>query len=107
MENDRKAGNISKIKIWVALTILFIIVVYSIMYNISSKNALKNSSLIKATITEFGPSKGNTVMYVKYLFNGRQIQNHISVHVDTFKVGETILLKVSNEHPDEYIELVR
>jgi len=96
-----------KVSPWIIIGFVLLIFGFGAWYQMRGNKALKNFSVVEAEITAKGASRGSSIIFVKYDFNGRHIENSFDVIVDTFKVRQKLLLKVSNEYPDTYIDLAK
>ncbi|OCX51040.1 hypothetical protein BEL04_20195 [Mucilaginibacter sp. PPCGB 2223] len=106
MNSNSNERRNNRLNLGFGVAFIVFVISYWIWHEIDERSALKNSSLVNAKLIRYIPSRGNRILEVEYNFNGKLIENQISVRVDTFKVGEALLLEVSNEHPDEYAVIV-
>ena len=88
-----------KASLWIMIGFFLLFFGFCIWYQMNTKNALKNVTIVKADITGKGASRGSSIIFVKYIFNGRSFENSFAAVIDTFKVGQTISLKVSKRPP--------
>jgi len=95
----------SKIYKWILIGGFSLVIIYGIYCQITSNSALNDATVLKAKVTETNPVRGGAEIYVEYTFKGALIKNHLTLVNDTFEVGQTILLKVSNQYPRKYIGL--
>jgi len=82
-------------------------IIYQVVTDRNSEEALKNSRFIEGKITSILPGRGLSTVYVEFLFGNRTIDDDFAVQVDTFKTGDKVLLQVSNEHPDKYLKYIK
>lgn len=93
---------------WGLMLLPFILVaIYAIFHQINENSALKDASVVKAKIIDITGGRNVSTLYLNYYFNGAFVKKELSVAVDTFKVGDTILLKVSNKYHNDYYELMK
>jgi hypothetical protein len=93
-----------KVPLWIIISFVLAFFGFCLWYQTNTNNALKNSTIVKADITGKGASRGSSIIFVKYIFDGRHFENSFDAIIDTFKVGQTILMKVSNDPPGAYAE---
>ncbi|TFF33351.1 hypothetical protein [Mucilaginibacter psychrotolerans] len=94
-----------KILIYIGIILMIMgCVIYDLFNRRNAEIALKNSDTVVAIVREIGPGRGNSTIYVDYVYAGQNLNSNFSVSVDTFKIGEKLLLKVSKGSPSRYIE---
>jgi hypothetical protein len=100
----KKLGSIT------VLTCLGLIVLSLIFFGTIDHNkrveALKNSDSVAALITKITPGRDQAMVEVKYTYKGTAREAEFVIAIDSFKIGDKILLKVSKAYPEKYVDVV-
>ncbi|WP_295794616.1 hypothetical protein [Mucilaginibacter sp.] len=91
----------------IMVILLFAGLVYGIINNINAKRELRFYEYVDATVIERDAGRSHSNIYVEFVYKRKRIQSEFSTQVDTFKLGQKVLLKVSKRYPDKFIQFIR
>lgn len=100
MRNDR-------LRAILVITFIAVFAICGIIHSIYVDKALKNSTLVEATILEVLPARSATNLLVEYVYNHQRYTGKVQITEGDFKRREHVIISVANEHPEDYIVFVR
>jgi len=94
-----------------AIIILVLIIVLGIVYKLNQikkrTEALKNSTIVIATIKDIGGGRGTFNVKVEYNYNGKNLESEINTYnLDSLKRNVRVNLLISKQYPEEYIKYI-
>ena len=69
--------------------------------------ALKDSTIVIATVKDVSGGRGAFTIDVDYNYNGKGISSNFGIYnIDSLKAGKKIRIFISKEYPDKYIQYI-
>jgi len=100
----------NKKALYIISAIFVIFLMYKIYYNHVLSKAIENSAIIIGKVELIENTRGATFVHVKYQFNGKIIHGIFDTYnretLDSLKNHTSVILRVSKEYPEKYIEYV-
>ena len=90
-----------------AVLVLAFFIIRNYYQSLDRFAALKNSSVVIATVRDISGGRGAFTIDIDYNYNGKGISNNFGTYdTDSLKAGKRIRVLVSKEYPDKYIHYI-
>lgn len=95
----------------VIVVVLFFSVFFKGCLNKPTKDALKHSTIVLAQFDSIQWGSGNKWIFVHFKFHNKIVSNYFltanSDVIDSIKEEKKVWIRVSNQYPEKYIDIVR